>query len=223
MKHLFRRGALALGLLLTTGIGVAALSTAALAHPGHGAATQNPALLSSLVTLGGGAVAFSAKTLRQRMGGPAEETKLATALGAASVTRFDDVFTFVVRDALASMKQNGTTLPAPFSVDPKTVATALYNAGTQDGKFDVEHLFDTLFSSDVHMHAMMAVAKSYGAAGEAAYHQVFGQLVADAAGNGAAVSAPADPMHNMNGMDMKGMNMGGMPMPFPAATSSAQH
>ena len=189
--------------------------TTASAHPGDGTAKQNPALLASLIAVGGGADAFSAKTLRMHLGGSAEEAKLKAALGAATVPRFDDVFTFVVNDALKTMKKSGAALPAPAPApaDTKAVAVALYKAGLDDGKFDVEHLFDTLFSQNVHMHAMMAVAQKYGGPGESAYHQVFGKLVADIGGNGKGGDITADPMHHMNGMDMKGMSM-----PSPAAT-----
>ncbi len=192
------------------------LPTATSAHPGEGTAKPNPALLASLVALGGGAKAFSAKTMRMHLGGSAEEAKLKAGLGAATVPRFDDVFTFVVNDALATMKKNGAMLPAPAPApsDTKAVAVALYKAGLDEGKFDVEQLFDTLFSQNVHMHAMMAVAQKYGGAGESAYHQVFGKLVADIGGNGKGGDATANAMHHeMNGMDMKGM-----PMPSPAAT-----
>jgi hypothetical protein len=215
-----RRTTTALGLALTVAVGAASMPATALAHPGHSDATPNPALLAALVAMGGGPTAFSAKTLRQQLGGSAEEAKLKAALGADSVTRFDDVFTFVVLDGLNTMKQGGAALPAPAPSpsDTKAVASALFKAGLDNGSFDVEHLFDTLFSQNAHMHAMMAVAQKYGAAGETAYHQVFGRLVADVGGNGAPVSSHAD--HHMDGMDMKGMDMKGMSMPSPAATQA---
>ncbi len=214
--RLLRRTAAAVSLALL-------VPAAALAHPGEGGATPNPALLSSLVAAGGGSTAFSAKALRQNLGGPAEEAKLRAALGAAAVTRYDDVFSFVVRDGLATMSKNGETLPAPNPApsNGKALAVALFKAGLHDGDFDIERLFDTLFSQSVHMHAMMAVAQKYGAPGESAYHQVFGRLVADVGGNGAPVDLKADErMHHMNGMDMKGMDMKGMSMPSPGATST---
>lgn len=58
---------------------------------------------------------------------------------------------------------------------------ALYAAGLHDGAFDVERLFDTLFSPAVHGHAMVAVGRKYGAGGETAYHVVFARLVQDLA------------------------------------------
>jgi hypothetical protein len=57
----------------------------------------------------------------------------------------------------------------------------LYQAGLHDGAFDVERLFDTLFSPAVHNHAMVAVGRKYGAAGETAYHVVLARLVQDLA------------------------------------------
>lgn len=157
----------------------------ALAHAGHDAepAAQNAALLSAVVALGGGADHFSAAAFRRALSGPAatEEQTLRTAVGTAAVDRFDDVFTYVVVDGLGTMKRGGKTLPAPSPSDAKTVAAALYQAGLHDGAFDVERLFDTLFSPAVHNHAMVAVGRKYGAAGETAYHVVLARLVQDLA------------------------------------------
>ena len=155
------------------------------AHPGHDAeqAVQNPALLSAVVTLGGGPDHFSAATFRRALSAPAatEEQSLRTAVGTAMVDRFDDVFTYVVLDGIGTMKRSGKALPAPSTTDAKAVAAALYQAGLHDGAFDVERLFDTLFSSAVHNHAMVAVGRKYGGAGETAYHVVFARLVQDLA------------------------------------------
>ena len=97
------------------------------------------------------------------------------------VDRFDDVFTYVVLDGIGTMKRSGKPLPPPASTDAKVVAAALYQAGLHDGAFDVERLFDTLFSSAVHNHAMVAVGRKYGANGETAYHVVIARLVQDLA------------------------------------------
>lgn len=142
---------------------------------------QNPALLAAMVTLGGGAEHFSARTLRQALGSalPDEDRALRTAMGSANVDRFDEVFTYVVNDGVGLLKRSGKSLPAPASTDPKTVAASLYQAGLHDGAFDVEHVFDALFSPQVHSHAMVAVARKYGQAGETAYHTVFARLVQD--------------------------------------------
>lgn len=215
-QPLMRRTAAVLSLALL-------VPAAAFAHPGEGGATPNPALLSAVVAAGGGSAAFSAKTLRENLGGPAEAVKLRAKMGASAVTLYDDVFTFVVRDGLATMRKNGQALPAPnpSPSNGKALARALFKAGLHDGKFDIERLFDTLFSSSVHMHAMMAVAQKYGGPGESAYHQVLGRLVADVGGTGAPVDLKADEhMHHMgNGASMNGMHMKGMTMPSPAATT----
>jgi hypothetical protein len=97
------------------------------------------------------------------------------------VDRFDDVFTYVVLDGIGTMKRSGKPLPAPSPTDAKAIAAALYQAGLHDGAFDVERLFDTLFSSAVHGHAMIAVGRKYGANGETAYHVVLARLVQDLA------------------------------------------
>jgi hypothetical protein len=155
------------------------------AHPGHdeAPATQNPALLSAVVALGGGADHFSAAAFRRALEAPAssEEQTLRGSVGTATVDRFDDVFTYVVLDGVGTMKRSGKTLPAPAPTDAKAVAAALYQAGLHDGVFDVERLFDTLFSSPVHTHAMIAVGRKYGAGGETAYHVVLARLVQDLA------------------------------------------
>jgi hypothetical protein len=153
------------------------------AHPGHDAeeATQNAALLSSVVALGGGADHFSGAAFRRALSAPAanEDQTLRAAVGTAMVDRFDDVFTYVVLDGIGTMKRSGNPLPPPSSTDAKALGAALYRAGLHDGAFDVERLFDTLFSSAVHNHAMVAVGRKYGAGGETAYHVVFGRLVQD--------------------------------------------
>ena len=155
------------------------------AHPGHDnePATQNAALLSAVVTLGGGPDHFSAAVFRRALSTPAagEDQTLRTAVGTAVVDRFDDVFTYVVLDGIGTMKRSGKPLPPPTSTDAKTVAAALYQAGLHDGAFDVERLFDTLFSSAVHNHAMVAVGRKYGANGETAYHVVLARLLQDLA------------------------------------------
>jgi hypothetical protein len=155
------------------------------AHPGHDAeqATQSPALLSAVVTLGGGPDHFSAAVFRRAISTTTagEDQTLRIAVGTAVVDRFDDVFTYVVLDGIGTMKRSGKPLPPPASTDAKAVAAALYQAGLHDGAFDVEHLFDTLFSPAVHNHAMIAVGRKYGANGETAYHVVFARLVQDLA------------------------------------------
>jgi hypothetical protein len=157
----------------------------ALAHPGHDQeqTTQNPALLAAVVALGGGADHFSGAAFRRALSAPAasEEQSLRTSVGTAMVERFDDVFTYVVLDGVGTLKRSGKLLPAPSSTDAKAVAAALYQAGLHDGTFDVERLFDTLFSPAVHDHAMVAVGRKYGAAGESAYHVVLAHLVQDLA------------------------------------------
>ena len=97
------------------------------------------------------------------------------------VDRFDDVFTFVVVDGVGTMKRSGKPLPAASPTDANAVAAALYQAGLHDGAFDVERLFDALFSAAVHNHAMVAVGRKYGASGETAYHVVLARLVEDLA------------------------------------------
>ena len=155
------------------------------AHPGHDneQATQNVALLSAVVTLGGGPDHFSAAAFRRALSAlvASEDQTLRTAVGTAMVDRFDDVFTYVVLDGIGTMKRSGKPLPPPTSTDAKAVAAALYQAGLHDGAFDVERLFDSLFSSPVHNHAMVAVGRKYGANGETAYHVVLARLVQDLA------------------------------------------
>lgn len=142
---------------------------------------QNRALLSALVALGGGPCRFSGTAFRRALerAKPGEERRLRGYAGGAAVTRFDTVFTVVVDDAVARLRRERKALPLPPSLDPKIVAALLYRAGLRDGTFDVERVFDTLFSPDIHEHAMIAVGAKYGPSGEAAYHTVFARLVED--------------------------------------------
>jgi hypothetical protein len=158
------------------------LPVAAGSHPGHNDPTvQNPGLLSAVVALGGGPEHFSAGVFRRALSAapPDEEKALRSSLGSASVDRFDEVFTYVVNDGLATLKHSKKMLPSPVAADPKKVAADLYQAGLHDGSFDIEQLFDTLFSPEVHNHAMIAVGRKYGQDGETAYHIVFAKLVQD--------------------------------------------
>jgi hypothetical protein len=214
---LHRRAATLLILLFTTVVDPAM----ALTNSGEQNKASSQHLLAALIAVGGGPTTFSAQKLRRNLGGAAEEVKLRHTCGVAVVRRFDQVFTFVVNDALSTMKRSGAPLssPIPDPANRQAVAKALFKAGLHNGQFNIEHLFDTLFSQEEHMHAMMAVEKKYGAPGESAYHQVFGQLIADVGNQGKPVEIKADEhmynMHNMKGMDMKNM-----PMPSPAATQS---
>ena len=141
---------------------------------------QDPALLAGIVSLGGGTDHFAAGTFRRALStAPDEDKNLRAAVGSANVDRFDDVFTYVVVDAIASMKRSGKSVPASLNADPKALASALYKAGAHGGSFDVEQCFDTLFSPAIHDHAMLAVGRKYGASGETAYHTVFTRLIQD--------------------------------------------
>jgi hypothetical protein len=142
---------------------------------------QNRALLSAVVTLGGGPRHFSAATFRKALETGDEEQRLAAAFGAATIQRFDNVFSFVVTDGISTMKRTGVTLlkAEPDPKDAKAVAVALYHAGLHDGVFNIERLFDVLFTSNVHMHAMMAVGRMYGESGETAYHAVLAKIIVD--------------------------------------------
>jgi hypothetical protein len=158
------------------------LPVAAGAHPGQDEhVTQDAALLSAIVSIGGGADHFNAATFRRAVAAavPDEDQTLRTAFGSGVVDRFDNVFTYVVNDGLATIKRSGKALPVPTSTDPRTIAAGLYAAGLHDGTFDVEHLFDTLFSPAVHDHAMVAVGRKYGQGGETAYHVVLAKLIRD--------------------------------------------
>jgi hypothetical protein len=190
--------------LLFAGAGSALIPAIALADPGENAAMPNPHLLAALVAVGGGPTNFSAMRFRQNLANSDEEAALRRTYGLASVRRFDDVFTFGVHDALSTMKRGGVALssPIPNPANRQAVAKALFEAGLHEGKFNIERLFDTLFSQNVHMHAMMAVGQKYGASGESAYHHVFSRLVTDVGGAGKLVNITTDAP--MGGMNMKG-------------------
>lgn len=196
LPHALKRTPIVAAVVFSIGLNL--FPMAASAHSVDSGATLNPALLSALEREGGGPEKFSAQTMRLRLGGVVETQKLNRTMGSAAVARFDRVFTFAVDDGIATMRQHGISLPSPHPVGSKNVARALFRAGSYDGKFSVERLFDALFSPSAHMHAMMAVEKKYGSAGETAYHQVFGRLVADVGGNGASI--------NNSGMENMGMS-----------------
>jgi hypothetical protein len=139
-------------------------------------------LLSALVHQGGNEAHFSARTMRINLSrGSFEGKKLNAEVGASNVAQFDQVFTYVVDDAIHTVRHDGYHLPAvPRSLyASKALAFALFKAGVKHGTFDIETLFDTLFSASVHDHAMGAVAQKYGPDSMTVYHTVFSRLVQD--------------------------------------------
>lgn len=176
-------------------------------------ARQNLALLASLVAAGGGPDAFQATTLLKSLPqGLTEELQLRKHFGDAQVELFAKVFTSVVLDSLAALNKQGISLPTPQAdlVDRKAIAEALYTAGSVDRAFDVERLFDTLFSQKIHDSVMGNVARRYGAAGENAYHQVLAALITDLHG-GKKLTIPMNATHMHDSMSIAS----------PAATSSS--
>jgi hypothetical protein len=162
-------------------ISIGAMPVIARSERDEGSVTQNGALLSAVVVLGGDVEHFSAARFRKAIETEEGERRLTASVGVQAIGRFDRVFTFVVMDSLETMRRHGVKLPAP-DPDPKNVravAAALYRAGLQDGSFTVERLFDVLFSPGAHAHAMLSVARTYGVEGETAYHVVFAKLVSD--------------------------------------------
>ncbi len=189
------------------------------------AATPNPQLLGAFIVAGGGAGHFSTVTFIDALTArdTGEKQHLEQRFGAATMQRFVTGLDYVVSDSVA----RGTDASGS-SISGSDLASQLYHAGSGDGGFSVERLFDVLFGRAAHGKAMADVAQRYGAAGETAYHQVLTALVEDVGaphnaasrhagttklGTAHAMTA-ASPMPMTSGMPMR------MGSPTPIASGS---
>lgn len=145
----------------------------------------NLPLTLSMIVAGGGPVHFKSTTLVGTLAGPAtkaEEAKLTKQFGAQKVQSFLTVFDFVVSDSLRLVTEKKIPLPktpVPNPKDGKALSAALYTAGVEDGKYNVEIMLDRLVSHPIHVQVMDDIDAKYGRNADAYYHVLLTQAVLD--------------------------------------------
>jgi hypothetical protein len=142
-------------------------------------------LTLSVVVAGGGPAKFKTTTLLGVLAGPktsAEVAKLSKQFGAKNVQSFVTVFDFVIADSLKIVTAKHVALPKQPKPDPKNgkaLAAALYTAGVQDGRYNVEIMLDKLVSHPIHVQVMDDIDAKYGRNADANYHVVLTQAMLD--------------------------------------------
>ncbi|MEA2689148.1 MAG: hypothetical protein QOD51_1755 [Candidatus Eremiobacteraeota bacterium] len=142
-------------------------------------------LTVSMIVAGGGPAHFKSTTLVGTLAGAktkAEVAKLTKQFGAKKLTSFLTVFDFVVADSLEIVTEKNVPLPKqpkPNPTDGKALAAALYTAGVDDGRYNVETMLDKLVSHPIHVQVMDDIDKKYGRDADANYHIVLTQAMLD--------------------------------------------
>lgn len=142
-------------------------------------------LTLSMIVAGGGPADFKSTKLVGTLAGPAtkaEVAKLTKQFGAQKLQSFLTVFDFVVSDSLRLVTAKKIALPKtpqPNPKDGKALSAALYTAGLEDGRYNVEIMLDHLVSHPIHLHVMDDIDAKYGRNVDANYHIILTQAVLD--------------------------------------------
>jgi hypothetical protein len=142
-------------------------------------------LTLSMIEAGGGPTHFDSVTLVSTLAGAstkAEVAKLTKQFGADKLKSFLEVFNFVVSDSLAIVAKKKIALPSAPKPDPKdgkALSAALYTAGLEDGKYNVEIMLDHLVSHPIHVQVMNDIDAKYSSSIDANYHIILTQAVLD--------------------------------------------
>jgi hypothetical protein len=149
------------------------------------AGPPNLPLTLSMIIAGGGPAHFKSTTLVGTLAGPAtnaEVAKLTKQFGAAKLQSFLTVFDFVVSDSLKIVTAKHIALPKTPNPDPKNgkaLSAALYTAGLEDGRYNVEIMLDHLVSHPIHVQVMDDIDAKYGSGADANYHIILTQAIMD--------------------------------------------
>jgi hypothetical protein len=112
----------------------------------------------------------------------AEVAKLSTQFGAKKLQSFLVIFDFVVSDSLRLVNEKKIALPKDPQPDPKdgkALSAALYTAGVEDGRYNVEIMLDHLVSHPIHVAVMDDIDAKYGRGADADYHIILTQPILD--------------------------------------------
>jgi hypothetical protein len=153
--------------------------------PGVYSGAPDLPLTLSMIVAGGGPAHFRSTALVGTLAGQltkAEVAKLTKQFGAKKLQSFLTVFDFVVADSLTIVTAKKIPLPKAPQPDPKdgkALSAALYTAGVQDGRFNVEVMLDKLVSHPIHLQVMDDIDAKYGRDADANYHIVLLQALQD--------------------------------------------
>jgi hypothetical protein len=142
-------------------------------------------LTLSMIVAGGGPAHFTSTALVGTLAGSstkAEVAKLTKQFGATKLQSFLTVFDFVVADSLKIVTAKKIPLPKQPQPDPKdgkALAAALYSAGVEDGRYNVEIMLDKLVSHPIHVQVMDDIDAKYGRNADANYHVILTQAMLD--------------------------------------------
>lgn len=142
-------------------------------------------LTLSMIVAGGGPAHFTSTALVGTLAGSstkAEVAKLTKQFGAKKLQSFLTVFDFVVADSLKIVTAKKVPLPKeplPDPKDGKALAAALYSAGVEDGRYNVEIMLDKLVSHPIHVQVMDDIDAKYGRNADANYHVILTQAMLD--------------------------------------------
>lgn len=142
-------------------------------------------LTLSMIVAGGGPAHFTSTALVGTLAGSstkAEVAKLTKQFGAEKLQSFLTVFDFVVADSLKIVTAKKVPLPKEPQPDPKdgkALAAALYSAGVEDGRYNVEIMLDKLVSHPIHVQVMDDIDAKYGRNADANYHVILTQAMLD--------------------------------------------
>ena len=142
-------------------------------------------LTLSMIVAGGGPTDFKSTALVGTLAGAstkAEVAKLSTQFGAKKLQSFLTIFDFVVSDSLRLVNEKKIALPKDPQPDPKdgkALSAALYTAGVEGGRYNVEIMLDHLVSHPIHVQVMDDIDAKYGRSADADYHVVLTQAILD--------------------------------------------
>jgi hypothetical protein len=142
-------------------------------------------LTLSMIVAGGGPAHFKSTTLVGVLAGAKtkpEVAKLTKQFGAKKLQSFLTVFDFVVADSLKIVTAKKVPLPKQPQPDPKdgkALAAALYTAGVDGDRYNVEIMLDKLVSHPIHVQVMDDIDAKFGRDADANYHIVLTQAMLD--------------------------------------------
>lgn len=177
--------AAAVGLLQLPGAAQTGMDKARFSNAGVYSGAPDLPLTLSMIVAGGGPKHFKSTTLVGVLAGAktkAEVGKLTKQFGAKNVSSFLTVFDFVVSDSLKIVTEKKVPLPKQPRPDPKdgkALAAALYTAGVENGRYNVEIMLDKLVSHPIHVQVMDDIDAKYGRNADANYHVLLTQAMLD--------------------------------------------
>ncbi len=153
--------------------------------PSHAVAATvtAPPVTGDFIAAGGGAGSFSiVRAFDSMIGATADQSEqhtLAAKFGSQNADQFVAVFDFAVSDGWKRAGENNVSIPSDTSLTGATLANALVDLGTSNGKFNSGHLFDQLFTPKVSAQIAGDVAAKFGNDAMMSFYRVADQFFTD--------------------------------------------